>query len=800
MEDKAKEASDNQSLNAPGAPGDKPYWSPGAKSSVGTAINSNSSVWFSTGHGIVNEVYYPRNDIPAIADMGFIVTDGNNFYSEEKIDCHSTVKWIEEGVPCFQLINISHDGVYEVRKEILTDPNHSSLIVNNLFIDNGLRENKLRLFVFLRPHLGNMGYSNNAWIETRDNKSVLMASREDNALALVCSANILCSSAGYVGVSDGCQDLSQHKRLAWQYLSAKNGNVALTAEIDVSDNKQFKIVLGFGLDNDEAFNNANDTLNSEYQDIKDCYIKEWKDWHDAKSLLNSAFAINSQTVLKVHESKNPGGGIIAGLASPWGYMRSDDDPIGYHIVWTRDMVEAAGGLLAAGKYDSIRNIIGYLAATQQMDGHWPQNMWLDGVPFWNGIQMDETALPILLINLAWKEGAINDTDVIDYWPMAKKAAAYIVRNGPVTQQDRWEEDPGYTPFTLSSEIAALLAAADFAEMNKETPIADYLKQTADNWHDAIDRWMYCSDSQWTKEYEVNGYYERIAIIDRSVVSRFQNTVHIKNVSNDSSLINAAHLVSPDALALVRFGLREADDPRIINTLKLIDKMIKIETPNGTTWHRYNDDGYGEHQDGSAFDGTGIGRGWPLLSGERGHYELLTGNVSQAKQLLIDLERFASPSGLIPEQVWDSASVKKYELDLGKPSGSAMPLAWAHAEYLKLARSIKDGKVFDLPPQTVKRYLIDKTVSKYRSWRFNHKIKTVNKGMILRIESLASASIRYSDDGWKSYKEVITQNSGLGVYYSDIETLNMIKGTNLEFTFFWEASGHWEDTNYYVIID
>ncbi len=786
---------------APGAPGDKPFWSPGPKSAVGTAISSDSNVWFSVSHGIINEVYFPRNDTPAIKDMGFIITDGISYFSEEKTDSESKVEWEVPGIPLFKVTNKSTDGCYVIEKTVLTDPYRDSMVQQTTIQWEEQSIDKIKLYNLLAPHLGNKGQDNSAWVIHKKGIEILVAKREDSALAMVCSLPFINSSVGYVGISDGWQDLHAHKKMDWNYEEATNGNVALCGEIDISSNKSFTLVLGFGSDIDSAIKNALDSLHDGFDKIKASYIKGWKDWHDrgSRNDLISDFELNSVAVLKTHESKNPNGGIIAGLASPWGYSRSDDDPIGYHIVWTRDMVEVAGGLLAAGRYDDIRDMIGYLDSTQQIDGHWPQNMWLSGESYWNGVQMDETALPILLINLARREGAINDNDVLDFWPMAKKAAGYIVRNGPVTRQDRWEEDPGYTPFTLSCEIAALLAAADFSELNQEKDVALYLRQTADNWHDALDRWMFTMDSEWTKEYGVDGYYERIALVDRAIVSRFQNTVHVKNVPVEDSMLKAAHLISPDALALVRFGLRRADDPRILNTILLIDKLLKIDTPSGTTWHRYNDDGYGEQLDGSAFNGTGIGRGWPLLSGERGHYELAKGNPQEATNLLQYMQNFACESSLIPEQVWDSSPIPEFELELGRPSGSAMPLAWAHAEYLKLARSIKDGKIFDLPDQTVQRYLVNETESSLRSWRFNHKIKNMEVGKKLRVETLASASVHWTHDGWNTSHDQVCLNSGLGVFYADLDTDKLVPGTIVTFTFYWENADHWEGVDYSVDI-
>jgi glucoamylase len=277
----------------------------------------------------------------------------------------------------------------------------------------------------------------------------------------------------------------------------------------------------------------------------------------------------------------------------------------------------------------------------------------------------------------------------------------------------------------------------------------------------------------------------------------EKDIHIKNVSDEKDTRLARHLVSPDALALVRFGLRAADDPRILNTIKVIDALLKIETPMGQTWHRYNDDGYGEHADGAPFDGTGIGRGWPLLTGERAHYELAGGRVKDAKQLLAALESFTNEGGLISEQVWDTDDIPERELYFGRPSGSAMPLVWAHAEHLKLLRSLRDKQVFDMPPQTVKRYLEEKTVSPRMTWRFNHKIRTLAVGKILRIETLVPAIVHWSSDDWKTTHDIKTHDVGLGMHIADLPTKSLPAGRQVKFTFYWPEVKRWEGTDFII---
>ncbi|MGH7583475.1 MAG: glycoside hydrolase family 15 protein, partial [Gemmatimonadales bacterium] len=462
------------------------------------------------------------------------------------------------------------------------------------------------------------------------------------------------------------------------------------------------------------------------------------------------------------------------------------------------LVEIAGGFLAAGAFEDVRAILGYLRSTQESDGHWAQNMWLDGTPYWNGVQMDETALPVLLVDLAQRDGGLPEPEAPRYWPMVRAAAGYILRNGPVSPQDRWEEDAGFSPFTVGAEIAALLAAADLAERCDELPVAKFLRETADCWHGCIDRWMYARDTDLAHRVGVDGYYVRVApLVDEENVSRMQASIPVCNVPNDTASSRACDLVSPDALALVRFGMRSADDPRIINTVRVIDALLKVDLPGGPAWHRYNGDGYGEHPDGSPFDGTGQGRAWPLLTGERGHYALAAGQIAEARRLLTAMEHFTSDGGMLPEQSWDTADLPERELFFGQPAGSAMPLVWAHAEYVKLRRSLRDGAVFDLPPQPVRRYLVDRIHANRMIWRFSHKIRTLPHGIVLRIETMAPARVHWTVDDWHTVNDSATRDTGLGVHVVDLPLAGASNGTMIRFTLYWPEVDRWEGRDFDV---
>jgi glucoamylase len=791
---------------APGAPGISPRWTSSTKTGAGTALSDRSLVWFTLSHGIFNEIFYPRIDRACIRDMGLIVTDGADFFSEEKSDADSQVHWMAEGVPAFQLVNTCRSGRYRIEKEVVTDPRRNTVLQRIRFVPLQGALSEYYLHVLLAPHLGNHGEGNTAWLDEFAGLPFLFAEREGYALALACSKPFLKRSAGYVGSSDGWQDLKTHKQMTWEYTRARNGNVALTAEIDLLQSRGYsELALGFGKDPEEAAQNAIASLRDGFDDIKHQYMAGWQQWTERLPSTKTGhlapgdlFPI-SLAVLRTHESKTAQGGLIASLAIPWGSSKGDGDQGGYHLVWARDMVETAGALLAAGAHEEARQALSFLQRTQQADGHWPQNMWVDGTPYWNGIQLDETALPILLVDLAHREKALTDADVVRFWPMVQLAAGYLVRNGPVSPQDRWEEDPGYSPFTVATEIAAILAAADMADLNHEPAMATYLREIADVWDTSIDRWMYASKTDWCRKFGVEGYYLRIAPAQRATGARFENFVHVKNVAAAEDSRMARHLVSPDALALVRFGLRAADDPRILGTVKVIDSLLKVETPTGPSWHRYNDDGYGEHEDGAPFDGTGIGRAWPLLTGERAHYELLSRRVDSATELLAAMESFANEGGLIPEQIWDSPDLPRRDLFLGKPSGSAMPLVWAHAEYIKLRRSLRDGGVFDLPPQTVQRYLIAKTVSPPMVWRFNHKLRSMPAGKSLRVETLAPTVVHWSMDDWKTHQDTKSRDVCLGLHVTDLATQSLPVGREIKFTFYWPTAARWEGTDFAVRI-
>jgi glucoamylase len=747
---------------ASGGPGTPPRWTSSAKSGVGTALDARSQIWFTISHGIVDEVYYPRVDQANTRDFGLLVSGPENWFSEEKRDTVSTLHLLAPGVPGYRLVNRCASGHYEIEKTVITDPERSVLLQQIRFRALIGTLDDYRVFTLLAPHIGNQGYGNDGWFDAYKGVSMLFARRQDVSFALSCNAGWSAASCGFVGVNDGWRQVRAAGHLTELYTAARDGNVALTGEVELggcarnasNTEAEFVLALGFGAGPAEAAQRARMTLASRFERVLTSYVRNWTRFHEhtrgpavpghfvtpeesrrtaARELAVHAHQSTvahepspqrarerrkrapielpesvvdlyrmSAAVLAIHEDKSAAGAMIASLSVPWGDSRGDHELGGYHLVWPRDLVNSAGALMALGHHVLARRTLRYLLSTQEADGSWAQNLWLDGTPYWHGLQMDEVALPILFAELLRREGQLAD---IDPWPMIRAAAGFIVRNGPATGQDRWEENGGYSPYTIAVEISALLAAADFAERTGEHDLAELLCATADAWNVSVDRWTYVTGTRIAREIGVDGYYVRIAPLDVEHAGEpGSGMIQLKNRPLDDSVVRYDEIVSVDALALVRFGLRSADDPRITNTVKVIDALLRTRTDTGPAWYRYNRDGYGEQDNGDPYDGTGVGRPWPLLAGERAHYELAAGRPEVAVHLLGVMRAQASDGGMLPEQVWDGPDIPARELKNGRASGGAMPLVWAHAEYAKLVRSLHDGRVFDMPQQPYERYL------------------------------------------------------------------------------------------------
>jgi len=759
-------------------PGNPPSWGSGAKSAVGTAATRESCVWFTLARGCITETFYPRPDLAHTRCLFLTVTTPDGFFSDERLDTIQTVRMPEPGVPLFEVVNRCRNDRYSITKTVATDPARNVLIQRIRF-ERISPHDIFRLWVFLAPALGNEAYGNDASIDPAH--TALVASRQQFAMALTASCGFVQAGCFYQGPRDLWNRLKNNEPIADFPDHAGDGNVLLAGEVDLRNGDgDLLLALGFAESRHDAIRAASESAASDFEEMAGTYIDGWREYrrHCATFPLSSAAHVYEASVaaLKIHQSKEAAAGIVASLGVPWGETEQQILDFRYQLCWTRDAVEIGTALIAMGDADSAKSAWQFLASTQDEDGHWAQNMWLDGRPHWNGIQMDETALPILLADMLRRHYLLPPADA---WPSVRRAAAYLVQNGPGTQQDRWENDGGYSPYTLAVEIAALLAAAEFADLVAEASIAAYFRAVADWWNDRIEEWTF-----------IDGHYVRLSSPEKNRSGEIRRMFVKKR----------EHSLSAAALALVRFGLRAAADPRILQTVADLDRHLKSETATGPVWHRYPDDHYGEYDDGRPFDGHGVGRGWPLLGGERAHYEIARGNPDEARRLAAVIEKQANVCGFLPEQVWDSFDIPERGLWSGRPSGSAMPLVWAHAEYVKLLRSLRDNAVFDMPPQPVERYQRNHVTSSYAFWRPEHKICALPQGKLLRVESPKAAKVYWTLDDWKTVECTPTTDSLLGIYYCDLPTSTLPPDACVGFTLWWETDQCWENRAYELCVE
>jgi glucoamylase len=774
-------------MEAPGGPGISPTWTSSAKDMVGVALG-HSRLWFTVGYGIVNEVYFPRIDIPQIRDLGFIVADDKGFWVEVKRNFDYTFTTPGAGIPAVQIVH-RHER-FELALRIVPDPDRDVLLIEcNLSGDPDLK-----VYALLAPHVGSDATRDLGEIFPDRDRQTLCASQGPFTLALAAADAVtqrgawLRTSAGYVGTTDGWQDFNSHGRMTCTYSAAGPGNIALIGELGA---RHAVLALGFGGSNESASTLAISSLLHPFERIWRRYVEAWQDWHTRNVDLESfpeEFGDEirvSAMVLKTHQDKTYPGAIVASLSIPWGNSR--DDMGGYHLVWPRDLVESAGALLTLGAQREARDVLRYLIATQLADGHWSQNQWLGGSPYWQGIQLDEAAFPVLLASRLAERDWLGGIEVGD---MVRRALGYIALCGPSTDQDRWEETPGINTCTLAVGICALVCGAQFLPQEERAGVL----LLADDWNARIEEWCTAADTDLSRRYGVERYYVRAAPL-RVVedAAAIHDCVPVRN--HDGMFeIDASGLISTDPIELVRYGLRAPDDPVIRDTVKLIDAMLKAETPLGPGWHRYNDDGYGEHDDGSAFDGTGRGRIWPLLAGERGHYELAAGRPSEALRLLRTIKAMAGGAGLIPEQVWDAAPIERANLKPGRPSGSAMPLVWAHGEFIKLAASLKLGKPADRPEPVWLRYGGKRPQITRAHWTCRMPVSNVPRGRPIRFLFRDATLVHWGRDNWQDVSNAVTKPGALGLQVAEIPAERLAEANAIQFALQDVTSGNWIEGN------
>lgn len=746
-----------------------------------TALGT-SCVWATLAHGIFNEIYWPAVDQPQIKDFGFLVA-GEGWWRElKRVNTYT----ISQPDPVVALPTVTHSGDhYRVVLRAVIDPARDALLVSY-----SLEGDNVRLYPLIAPHLGRsqptpedrwpaLGADNTAWVDATN--GALFSSSGERCMCVLASPGFNRGSAGSVGESDGWSDFATNGAMTWTYSQAGPGVVALMGELNTA---QGRLALAFGTSAAKALETARASLAAEFDTVAATFARSWGAWAAGLKLsgteqrlppqMNDAIR-QSAAILRAHEDRGVPGAYVAGLAIPWGDCTND--PGGYHMVWCRDSVETGLALAAAGQTDDARRLLGYLIGQQQGDGHWPRCFYVDGTYDPSAaVQLDETALPVVLA-AKLEELGVSLPGGADH--MLQKAARYLAQVGPVFGVDLWEENVGGSAFTIGLEIVALLSAASrLAGLDR-----DYALALADNWNERLEEFTYVADSELDQVFGTRGHYVRIGPPG--------DRVRVGNQPQPTAPTPAEALIGLEFLYLPRLGLRDARDERITDTLRIAEAMIGRQTASGHAYYRYNFDGYGEWIDGSGWPvhKFGIGRPWPLLVGERGHYEALVRNnpLPQLEAMLAMRGR----GGLLPEQIWDSEQIPWKHLVNGQASGSAMPLAWAHSELIKLAITATSGRPVEMLTAVSERYQGNVPTSEKWFWRDNAPVRGIPDGRSLVVEDTRPFTLHFGFDEWTGVTEQEAQPLGLGMFGATLPPGDLARHTSLQFVRRYE-NGQWEN--------
>ncbi|MEU0515889.1 glycoside hydrolase family 15 protein [Amycolatopsis sp. NPDC006125] len=688
-------ASAGQGGAAPGGPGTDTTFTPADKLGFGTA-RSASPVWFTLQDGRLSEVYHPDLSTPASRETQIVVTDGESFV-ERVSDVGHRTELPDAEVPAYR--QTARGTGWTLTTRYVTDPDRDSVLIDVEFRSR----RPLHVYLLHDPALGGEGTADRAFPQA----GALVASDGSTASAILARGGFSESTVGYAGVNDGWTQLVAGRgRLDRHYATAGPGNVIQLGRLRLDGTSRTRelVALGFGADGGAAVRAARGSLGRGFDSAASAYAAGWRQYLQslpaAPEGADRRIYATSVVALACSEDKRNPGAFIASPSMPWafGFDRAVAPEYGsYHLVWPRDLYQIATGLLAAGDRAAAERSLDYLLRIQQPDGHWPQNTKVSGEPFWTSIQLDETAAPMLL---AW----LLDRDDPATMDSLERGGDFLLsysKDGypsPYTEQERWEEQSGYSPSTIASVIAGLVCLADLMRRAGRDP-ARFL-EAADRWHAAVDGWTVTRNGP----HAPRPYFVRLT---KDGDPNAGTTYNLGNNNPDPADQRA--VVDAGFLELVRLGMRQPHDPVVVNSLAVVDEQISTVTPAGRHWHRYSGDGYGEQADGGPWNVNRAdvlrtyGRLWPIFAGERGEYELLAGDRAAAAGRLRDIAACAGATGLLPEQVWD-VNPPYPAVRPGTPTASATPLAWTHAQYLRLAWSVAKGRPVEYPTVVAERYL------------------------------------------------------------------------------------------------
>ena len=401
------------------------HWATAAKNGFGTSTTLSSKVWFTLANGVMTEVFYPTIDLPNVQTLQLYVDTGKRIESEID-DTHHRLELPNPAALTFRQINTAKSGAYTITKTYITDPRRSTVLIDVDFRSRG----EAQLYVQYDPSINNSG-----WYDSWHFRPGTFIASEKNI------ASALMPSCGLIGGQTTRVDSA----------TKRNRNLVQTL---VLGKKRCTLALSFGKTPEQAAATARSSLARSFDATRREYEAGWQRYvATLPRIAQHQRQFNmAAMVLKGLEDKTFRGAVIASPSSPWGGGPNANEPntTGYHAVWSRDLYHVATALDAMGDRAGANRLLDYLFNVQQKpDGSFPQNSWVDGRPIGNGLQMDQMAWPLLL---AYQ---LKRQDKNSWLKHIKPAADFILSRGPRTDQDRWEEKPGYSPAAIAAQIAGL---------------------------------------------------------------------------------------------------------------------------------------------------------------------------------------------------------------------------------------------------------------------------------------------------------------------------------------------------------
>ena len=726
-------------------PGALSHFDLARKDCVGTARNRTSKVWFTVADGVLSDVSFPTNDTTNVETLQYVVTDGASFTDLQTRDMTYTVRALDDRVPGCRVTATAKSGRYRIVTDYLTDPARNTVGTRARLIALKGKLKDYNLYVRFDPTLngnggggsGNGGPDSGAVLR-RDGHDVLIgsdpvtatnAANRDYAVpvysALDADRPFRSVSNGYAGqASDGLTQLdASHRLTAGHAATDKPGNLVQTAQVDLGHDGAFSLDLGFGTSAAEAAAATRTSLRTPFGHTAARYAAGWLRYdaglrHPQRPGGVSRSAWNdvlgeyyvSANYVKTAEDKTFPGAVAAAMASPWGQAVSAGDPQNtyfgsYREVFARDLYEAWTAMYLAGDEQTARDMTRFLFERQQQpDGSMPRNSLTNGKPAPDsfGTQLDECAYPIVMAL------AVGLTGKDYYEDHIKPAADFVIAHGPAFGNERWEEQSGYSPSTISAEIAGLVAAAEIADRNGDAASAAVWRGVADEFQRNLKRWTLTTNGPRSDE----PYFIRLS------KNGDPDAAISYNLGNGGPTLDQRDVIDAGFLEYSRLGLLPAGDPDIVRSLAVVDAAIRRTTASGEGFYRYNGDGYGDRSsDGRPWPPSNQGNGhlWPVLAGERGQWEVARGDTGGAIERLQAMAAMSSGVGLIPEQAWelDDLPPSPFGTDPtqasigfanGKPAGSASALTWSAGQFVRLTLDVAAGRQLDTPAYTVDRYI------------------------------------------------------------------------------------------------